>query len=193
MGETYVDVLPRLAKIGVETDPPGLQVTLDGKVETSPLAVTGVVGITRTLGVVSPQSLGTDLYAFVSWSDGGAATHDITTPAADTTWTAMFREDRAGGRDRPDGHLLQRTGAQRDDLRAHRPDHQLQLGNGLAGARDRRGPLEREVDGAGGGRGERTAHLLRAQRRRPALGERNACWWTAGRSTRRGWTRGRSP
>ena len=92
VGETYVDVLPRLARIGVETDPPGLQVTLDGKVEKTPLAVTGVVGITRTLGAVSPQSLGTDLYAFVSWSDGGAATHDITTPAVDTTWTAMFRK-----------------------------------------------------------------------------------------------------
>ncbi|MEO7419982.1 MAG: PA14 domain-containing protein, partial [Thermoanaerobaculia bacterium] len=98
VGETYVDVLPRLAKIGVQTDPPGLQVTLDGKVETSPLLVTGVTGITRTLGVVSPQSLGTDLYGFVSWSDGGAATHDIATPASDTTWTAVFRKiERADG------------------------------------------------------------------------------------------------
>ena len=98
VGETYVDVLPRLARIDVETNPSGLQITLDGKVEKSPLAVTGVTGITRTLGVVSPQSVGTDLYEFVSWSDGGAATHDIATPAADTTWTATFRKiERAGG------------------------------------------------------------------------------------------------
>jgi glucose/arabinose dehydrogenase len=98
VGETYVDVLPRLAKIGVETVPPGLRVTLDGKVQTAPLSVTGVTGLIRPLGVVSPQSLGTDLYEFDSWSDGGAATHDITTPAADTTWTATFRKiERAGG------------------------------------------------------------------------------------------------
>ena len=98
MGETYVDVLPRLAKIGVETNPPGLQVTLDGNLKTAPLEMTGVAGITRTLGVVSPQSLGQDLYEFVSWSDGGAATHDIATPEADTAWTATFRKvEQAGG------------------------------------------------------------------------------------------------
>jgi hypothetical protein len=95
---TYVDVLPRLAKIGVATDPPGLKVTLDGTVQTAPLEVTGVVGITRTLGVVSPQALGADLWEFDSWSDGGAASHDIATPESDTRWTAVFRKaERADG------------------------------------------------------------------------------------------------
>ncbi|MEJ7664759.1 MAG: hypothetical protein WKG07_37240 [Hymenobacter sp.] len=30
-------------------------------------------------------------YEFVSWSDGGAQTHNITTPASDVTYMATFR------------------------------------------------------------------------------------------------------
>jgi len=98
VGETYVDIHPHLAKIGIATDPPGLRVTLDGTQKTAPYEITGVTGLIRTLGVVSPQVLGQDLYEFVSWSDGGAATHDIATPENDTTWTATFRKvERAGG------------------------------------------------------------------------------------------------
>jgi hypothetical protein len=67
-------------------------VTLDGTQQTAPYEVTGVTGLVRTLGVVSPQALGPDLYEFVSWSDGGAASHDIATPETDTTWTATFRK-----------------------------------------------------------------------------------------------------
>ena len=98
VGETYVDVLPHLAQIGIATDPTGLRVTLDGTQHTAPYEVTGVTGLVRTLGVVSPQALGPDLYEFVSWSDGGAASHDISTPETDTTWTATFRKvERADG------------------------------------------------------------------------------------------------
>jgi hypothetical protein len=50
------------------------------------------VGITRQLGVVSPQTLNGKTYAFVSWSDAGAATHNISTPATATTYTATFKE-----------------------------------------------------------------------------------------------------
>ena len=31
-------------------------------------------------------------FRFVSWWDGGAATHSVTTPAAPTTYTATFRK-----------------------------------------------------------------------------------------------------
>jgi glucose/arabinose dehydrogenase len=92
VAETFVDVLPHLAQLTVATDPPGLQVTLDGTVQPSPLTVTGVVGIVRSLGVLSPQTVGADRYQFVSWSDGGEATHDVETPAVDTAWTATFRK-----------------------------------------------------------------------------------------------------
>jgi glucose/arabinose dehydrogenase len=88
---TYVDVVPRKVNLSLATSPSGLQVTLDGQPVTAPYSVQGVVGITRSLGVVSPQTVGGVTYEFVSWSDGGAATHSINTPASDTTYTATFR------------------------------------------------------------------------------------------------------
>jgi glucose/arabinose dehydrogenase len=88
---TFVDVVPRKVTLSLATSPSGLQVTLDGQPVTAPSSVQGVVGITRTLGVVSPQTVGGVTYEFVSWSDGGAATHDITTPGSNTTYTANFR------------------------------------------------------------------------------------------------------
>jgi hypothetical protein len=50
-----------------------------------------VVGIQRTLGTLSPQTVDGVTYEFESWSDGGAATHTIVTPASDTTYLAAFR------------------------------------------------------------------------------------------------------
>ena len=94
---TYVDVVPRKVTLSLATSPAGLQVTLDGQPVTAPSSVVGVVGITRTLGVVSPQTAGGVTYEFVSWSDGGAATHSINTPASNTTYTATFRVASGGG------------------------------------------------------------------------------------------------
>jgi glucose/arabinose dehydrogenase len=87
---SFRDILPRTSTITLATNPAGLQLTLDGQPVTSPVQIVGVVGMTRTLGVVSPQLAGGISYQFSSWSDAGAATHDISTPAANTTYTATF-------------------------------------------------------------------------------------------------------
>ncbi len=52
----------------------------------APQAIQGVVHMSRTLGAPSPQGGNT----FVSWSDAGAQTHNISFPASDTTYTATF-------------------------------------------------------------------------------------------------------
>ncbi|HEX8651582.1 MAG TPA: Calx-beta domain-containing protein [Pyrinomonadaceae bacterium] len=72
------------------TSPAGLSVTLDGETRVAPVSVEGVADTPHTLGVVTPQTLDGVTYDFVSWSDGGAASHDIKTPGADTTYTANF-------------------------------------------------------------------------------------------------------
>jgi glucose/arabinose dehydrogenase len=84
------DVQPRTVTLSLATVPAGLQVTLDGQPRTTPLSVTGVVGMQRELGVVSPQTVGSTTYTFTAWSDGGAATHPISTPATSTTYTATY-------------------------------------------------------------------------------------------------------
>jgi glucose/arabinose dehydrogenase len=88
---TFSDVVPRKATITLATSPSGLQLTLDGQPLVAPQSVQGVVGIQRTLGALSPQTVDGTTYEFDSWSDAGAATHTIATPSSDTTYTANFR------------------------------------------------------------------------------------------------------
>lgn len=84
------DIQPQKSTMRFVTSPAGLQFTLDGQPQTSPQDVVGVVGLQRTIGAPSPQTLGATQYVFASWSDGGAAVHGIATPAANTTYTANF-------------------------------------------------------------------------------------------------------
>ena len=88
---TYVDVQPNKATITIATVPAGLQVTMDGQPVTTPVNITSVVGIIRTLGAVAPQTSGGNSYQFTSWSDGGAATHNIQTPTTNATYTATYQ------------------------------------------------------------------------------------------------------
>jgi hypothetical protein len=76
--------------ITLSTVPAGLRVTLDGQPVTAPVTVTSVVGIVRTIGVVTPQTFDGATYSFGSWSDGGAATHTIATPGTNTTYRAVY-------------------------------------------------------------------------------------------------------
>jgi len=87
---TFVDVVPRVVTLSLATLPPGLQLTIDGQPIATPASIGSVVGMRRTLGVVSPQSSGGTVYTFQSWSDGGAASHPIVTPNANTSYTATF-------------------------------------------------------------------------------------------------------
>jgi glucose/arabinose dehydrogenase len=86
----FRDVLPRTVAVTLASVPPGLELTLDGQPRATPLTVTGVVGIEREIGVTSPQTSGPTTYTFASWSDGGAATHTVSTPGASITYAATF-------------------------------------------------------------------------------------------------------
>jgi glucose/arabinose dehydrogenase len=95
--ETTRDLLPRKSTMTFQTSPAGLSLTLDGQPLATPASVAGVVGIIRALGAPSPQTSGGVTYVFSSWSDGGAASHEISTPAAATTYTATFAPMSGGG------------------------------------------------------------------------------------------------
>lgn len=89
--EVTRDVLPRKAALTLATQPAGLQLLLDGQPVTAPHAFTGVVGTERDLAAAD-QHAGGRRYRFDGWSDGGAATHTVSTPAAATTYTATFTD-----------------------------------------------------------------------------------------------------
>ncbi len=85
------DIQPQKAQVTLATVPAGLAFTLDGQPVTAPNTFTGVVGIERDLAAVD-QNFNGRRYQFSGWSDGGAATHTVSTPAANTTYTASFSD-----------------------------------------------------------------------------------------------------
>ncbi len=91
------DVRPRTSTLTLATNPAGLSVTLDGQPLATPQSVTSVVGVRRSLGVVTPQVVSGQTYQFASWSDGGGATHTVATAATNTTYTATFTPVPNGG------------------------------------------------------------------------------------------------
>jgi hypothetical protein len=88
----YRDVRPRTVTLSFGTIPPGLALTLEGQPIATPASDSSVVGLVRSLGAPSPQSAAGKTYQFVSWSDGGAASHNISTPSTNTAYTATFAE-----------------------------------------------------------------------------------------------------
>lgn len=85
------DALPRKVRLTLASNPTALQLRLDGQPLTTPFSFDAVVGMSRSIQAVTPQTAGTTTYEFASWSDGGAATHNISTPSAATTYTATYR------------------------------------------------------------------------------------------------------
>ena len=80
----------KISGITVATNPPGLQITIDGTSYTAPKVFNWVSGSQHTISVFSPQTGAGTRRVFSSWSDGGATTHSITVGASDMTYTANF-------------------------------------------------------------------------------------------------------
>ncbi len=89
---TFRDVTPNLTTFNLASNPTGASLTLDSQPATAPVAVPSVVGMLRSIGALSPQSINSTDYQFDSWSDGGAITHDVAAPASPTTYTANFQQ-----------------------------------------------------------------------------------------------------
>ncbi len=88
--QTSVNILPNKSTMKFLTNLSGLQITLDGVPMTTPVSITGVVGMTRTIGAPTPQVMNSISYHFQTWSDGGSSTHNIATPSVNTTYTANY-------------------------------------------------------------------------------------------------------
>jgi hypothetical protein len=56
----------------------------------TPFTRTVIVGSGNSVSAPSPQSVGGESHSFGSWSDGGAANHQIVAPATATTYTVTY-------------------------------------------------------------------------------------------------------
>jgi hypothetical protein len=85
-----VALQPRTATLSFTSSPSGLQLVVGSQSQATPFGRTVIVGSTNSIGAPSPQALGTQTWGFVSWSDGGAANHNVIAPAAGATYHALF-------------------------------------------------------------------------------------------------------
>ncbi len=73
------------------SQPTGAGVTFNSESGAAPLTHEVIARSRNSIGATSPQTIGGQNYLFESWSDGGASSHDVTAPDADTTLTARLR------------------------------------------------------------------------------------------------------
>jgi glucose/arabinose dehydrogenase len=95
-GETAsasVNIQPQTTTLGVATNVSGLQLVVNGASQPAPFSRTVIVGSSNSLHAPSPQTLGGTSYAFGSWSDGLAQTHNVVAAATPTTYTATYTTD----------------------------------------------------------------------------------------------------
>jgi glucose/arabinose dehydrogenase len=85
-----VRLTPQKSTLTFQSNPTGLSLGYGSTVGTTPFTRTVIVGANTSISAPSPQSLGANSYQFTSWSDGGAASHNLTVPATATTYTATY-------------------------------------------------------------------------------------------------------
>ena len=81
---------PNTVDVTFDTQPTGLGLLVNGTTVNTSKTLTSWEGYKLTLEAPSPQTLAGTTYAFSSWSDGGAQSHDIVTGTAPGTYTATY-------------------------------------------------------------------------------------------------------
>jgi glucose/arabinose dehydrogenase len=84
------DYLPKKVSLTLASSPAGPSLTLNGSSVSPPYTFTSWHGWVIALGAPD-QTNAQGKWRFVSWSDGGAQIHTVTSPTVDTTYTATFR------------------------------------------------------------------------------------------------------
>jgi uncharacterized repeat protein (TIGR01451 family) len=81
---------PRTVALSFQSSPAGLQLVVGDSSSTAPFTRTVIEGSTNSISAPTPQTLGGTSYAWVSWSDGLAQSHNIVASAA-AMYTATYQ------------------------------------------------------------------------------------------------------
>jgi glucose/arabinose dehydrogenase len=92
---TSLQLDPQTVDLTFRSSPAGLTLAVGSTSQPTPFTRTAILGSTLSLSAPSPQASGGTAYEFVSWSDGGAQTHNVVANAAGS-YDAAYRV-RLGG------------------------------------------------------------------------------------------------
>ncbi len=82
---------PQTVLLTLASQPGGAALSFNSDSGAAPLTHEVIARSRNSIGATTPQTIGGQGHVFESWSDGGAASHDITAPDADATLTAQLR------------------------------------------------------------------------------------------------------
>ena len=86
------NVQPHKVDLTLATNPAGLKVSVNGEQLTGPTTITSWRNWALEVGAQAQVDDSGRSWTFSSWSDGGAASHQFTTPSSATTLTATFTQ-----------------------------------------------------------------------------------------------------
>jgi glucose/arabinose dehydrogenase len=87
---------PHRVAVTFETQPPGLQLVVNGSPITGPHTATSWEGYALTVQAADQSGAAGGAYTFQGWSDGAAAERTIITPGEAARYTAIFERTAAG-------------------------------------------------------------------------------------------------
>jgi len=87
---------PQTVALTVASSQAGLTLGFNAESVVGPITRTVIIGSSNSISAPSPQTVGGTTYTFQSWSDGGAAAHNVIAPATTRTYTATFAGSAGG-------------------------------------------------------------------------------------------------
>jgi len=90
VGADTVTILPQKVNLSFDTSPSGISIAIDGVPHVTPFVYDTMIGFQHTVSVSPTACVAGTGYAYVSWSDGGAATHTLTVPDVDSSYVVTY-------------------------------------------------------------------------------------------------------
>jgi uncharacterized repeat protein (TIGR01451 family) len=90
-GVASVQLNPRTVQLTFTSQPSGLSLTVNGLSQTTSFNRSVIIGSANSLAAPASQTLNGVTYDFVSWSDGGAAAHNVTAGSTSATYSATYQ------------------------------------------------------------------------------------------------------
>ena len=87
------ELQPNRVNATFETQPSGLSLQVNGETFAAPRTFVSWEGYKLNVSAPPTQTLAGTAYAFASWSDGGAQTHEVLTGTQPSTYTATYRAE----------------------------------------------------------------------------------------------------
>jgi len=82
---------PQTVQLTLASEPAGASVTFNSETAAAPLTHEVIARSRNSISATTPQTIAGQNHVFESWSDSGAASHDVTAPDADATLTAQLK------------------------------------------------------------------------------------------------------